>query len=291
MTPISIPVDTETDFLTLTFKAIRNSAGSAESGANCTITIPGNDNTVIYQAGYDKPESDESKTVNIKSDSGTSGDPSGDATKREIKAKINIEYPSNGSHATTLSALYWQQGDANYVSYPGVQATASGDVQVRMERIAGKSYRIGFKRASSLVAGIEGTDATSADLSTTVLKLVEGDLNSDNIIDGTDFTLLTQLVNYPPQYVVGLNKTGDVDNDGKVDKLDVFAFNNVINGSSTPRYLKEGFNMTGDAPTNPLRMARMSSAISASTTINGRTYSIPKILSSISQNQTKVNIS
>lgn len=276
VTPISIPVDTETDFLTLTFKAIRNSAGSAESGANCTITIPGNDNTVIYQAGYDKPESDESKTVNIKSDSGTSGDPSGDATKREIKAKINIEYPSNGSHATTLSALYWQQGDANYVSYPGVQATASGDVQVRMERIAGKSYRIGFKRASSLVAGIEGTDATSADLSTTVLKLVEGDLNSDNIIDGTDFTLLTQLVNYPPQYVVGLNKTGDVDNDGKVDKLDVFAFNNVINGSSTPRYLKEGFNMTGDAPTNPLRMARMSSAISASTTINGRTYSIPK---------------
>ena len=277
VTPISIPVATDTEFLTLTFKAIRNSAGSAEGGANCTVTIPGNDNTVIYQTGYDSPESDETKTVGIKSDSGTSGDPSGDATKREIKAIINIEYPaSGGSHATALSALYWQQGDANYVSYPGVQAAANGDVQVRMDRIAGKSYRIGFKRASSLVAGIEGTDATSADLSTTVLKLVEGDLNSDNIIDGTDFTLLTQLVNYPPQYVEGLNKTGDVNNDGKVDKLDVFAFNNVINGSTTPRYLKEGFNMTGDAPTNPLRMARMSSAISASTTINGRTYSIPK---------------
>lgn len=52
VTPISIPVDTETQFLTLTFKAIRNSAGSAKSGASCTVTIPGNDsNTVIYLSG------------------------------------------------------------------------------------------------------------------------------------------------------------------------------------------------------------------------------------------------
>lgn len=274
VTPVSIPVATETQFLVLTFKAIRNSAGSAESGANCTVTIPGNDgNTVIYQTGYDSPDTDESKTVNIKSDSGTSGDPSGDATKRQIKAKIQLEYPASGSHATALSALYWQQGDANYVSYPGVQATAEGDVQVRMERIAGKSYRIGFKRASSLVSGVEGTDATSADLSSTTLKLVEGDLNSDNTIDGTDFTLLTQLVNYPPSSVVGLNITGDVNNDGKVDKLDVFAFNNVINGSTTPRYLKEGFSMTGATPANPLNAARASAA---SAVVNGRTYSVPK---------------
>lgn len=290
VTPVSIPIDSETQFVTLTFKAIRNSEGSGESGADCEIKIPADeDNTVIYQTGYDTPDSDETETVHINSDSETSGG-EGDQTKRDIKAKIELEYPKDGSHATTLSALYWQADDSNYVSYPGVTSTAEGEVQIRIERIAGKIYRVGFKRASSLISGVEGTDELTSDFTSTVFKLVEGDLNSDNLIDGTDFTLLSQLINWPPQYVEGVNKTGDINNDDKVDQLDVFAFNNVIQGTSTPRYLKEGFDMLNDGGVNPAsaqsanaltRTASLASAKSAvsaasSSVINGRSYSVPK---------------
>lgn len=290
VTPVSIPIDSETQFITLTFKAIRNSEGSDKTGVDCEITIPADeDNTVIYQTGYDNPETDETETVHINSDSETSGG-EGDQTKRDIKAKIELEYPKDGSHATTLSALYWQADDSNYVSYPGVTSTAEGEVQIRMERIAGKIYRVGFKRASSLISGVEGTDELSSDFTSTVFKLVEGDLNSDNLIDGTDFTLLSQLINWPPQYVEGVNKTGDINNDDAVDQLDVFAFNNVIQGTSTPRYLKEGFDMLNEGGVNPasaqsvnrlMRTASLASlksvalATSASV-INGRSYSAPK---------------
>ncbi len=290
VTPVSIPIDSETQFVTLTFKAIRNSEGSGENGADCEITIPADeDNTVIYQTGYDTPDDDETENVHINSDSETSGG-EGDQTKRDIKAKIELEYPKDGSHATTLSALYWQADDSNYVSYPGVTSTAEGEVQIRMERIAGKIYRVGFKRASSLISGVEGTDELTSDFTSTVFKLVEGDLNSDNLIDGTDFTLLSQLINWPPQYVEGVNKTGDINNDDAVDQLDVFAFNNVIQGTSTPRYLKEGFDMLNPGGVNPasaqsanalMRTASLASAKSAvsaasSNVINGRSYSAPK---------------
>lgn len=295
VTPVSIPVDTETQFITLTFKAIRNSEGSGETGVDCDITIPADeDNTVIYQTGYDTPDADETESVHINSDSETSGG-EGDQTQRDITAKIALEYPKDGSHATTLSSLYWQDGDSNYVSYPGVTSTADGQVKIRMERIAGKTYRVGFKRASSLISGAEGADELTSDFSSTVFLLVEGDLNSDNIIDGTDFTLLSQLINWPPQYVEGVNKTGDINNDDAVDQLDVFAFNNVIQGTSTPRYLKEGFDMLNPGGVNPAAAAastlsagsRMMKAAAAPTTmslasakstntINGRSYAAPK---------------
>ena len=74
VTPVSIPVDTETQFITLTFKAIRNSEGSGETGVDCDITIPADeDNTVIYQTGYDTPDADETESVHITSDSEPSG--------------------------------------------------------------------------------------------------------------------------------------------------------------------------------------------------------------------------
>lgn len=309
VTPVSIPIDSETQFVTLTFKAIRNSEGSDETGVDCEITIPADeDNTVIYQTGYDNPETDETETVHINSDSETSGG-EGDQTKRDIKAKIELEYPKDGSHATTLSALYWQADDSNYVSYPGVTSTAEGEVQIRMERIAGKIYRVGFKRASSLISGVEGTDELTSDFTSTVFKLVEGDLNSDNLIDGTDFTLLSQLINWPPQYVEGVNKTGDINNDDAVDQLDVFAFNNVIQGTSTPRYLKEGFDMLNQGGVNPasaqsanvlMRTASLASvksvasAASSANVINGRSYSAPKysiINVTPSEEEGKYNIS
>lgn len=294
VTPVSIPIDSETQFVTLTFKAIRNSEGSGETGVDCDITIPADDgNTVIYQTGYDTPDADETASVHINSDSETSGG-EGDQTARDITAKIALEYPKDGSHATTLSALYWQNGDSNYVSYPGVTSAADGQVKIRMERIAGKTYRVGFKRASSLISGAEGADELTSDFSSNVFLLVEGDLNSDNLIDGTDFTLLSQLINWPPQYVEGVNKTGDINNDDAVDQLDVFAFNNVIQGTSTPRYLKEGFDMLNPGGVNPAAatastlsagsmmktaaapMTLSKAATSSTTTINGRAYSAPQ---------------
>lgn len=294
VTPVSIPVDSETQFVTLTFKAIRNSEGSGETGVDCEIKIPADDdNTVIYQTGYDTPDADETESVHINSDSETSGG-EGDQTQRDITVKIALEYPKDGSHATTLSALYWQDGDSNYVSYPGVTSTADGQVKIRMERIAGKTYRVGFKRASSLISGAEGQDELTSDFTSSAFLLVEGDLNSDNIIDGTDFTLLSQLINWPPQYVEGVNKTGDINNDDAVDQLDVFAFNNFIQGTSTPRYLKKGFDMLNPGGVNPadtaaatLSTGRMAKAAAApmtmslanaksTNTINGRAYSAPK---------------
>ena len=294
VTPVSIPITSEVQFVTLTFKAIRNSAGSDESGVDCDITIPADDgNTVIYQTGYDTPDADETETVHINSDSETSGG-EGDQTARDITAKIALEYPKDGSHATTLSALYWQNGDSSYVSYPGVTSAADGQVKIRMERIADKTYRVGFKRASSLISGAEGADELTSDFTSNVFLLVEGDLNSDNLIDGTDFTLLSQLINWPPQYVEGVNKTGDINNDDAVDQLDVFAFNNVIQGTSTPRYLKEGFDMINPGGVNPASatasnlsagsmmktaaapMALSAAATSSTTTINGRAYSAPQ---------------
>ena len=274
---VSVPVDSPINFVTLTFKANRNSEGSAENGVDCEITIPADeDNTVQYQDGFNTPDSDATETINIKSDQETAGG-EGDQTSRNITAKIALEYPAGGtSHATVLSALYSQDGDSNYVSYPGVSAQEDGTVEVKMERIAGKNFKIGFKRASTLISGLSGTDETTPDLSATVLKLVEGDFNSDNVVDGSDFTLLTQLINFPPTEVEGMAKTGDINNDGEINSRDVMSFNGVIQGTNKMRYLVEGFDMLTGGDNPFAETASFDAAGRKMVTINGRVYTAPK---------------
>lgn len=235
-TPFTLSTTMFTNFVTLTFRANRN---SSLDEVEAEIVVPKDDNLIGFGDGDAKqPTVDEKDTIIIAKDGDTGGD--GLDPLRTILSNVVLEYPVAGSHETILTA-YFRQGTGYTSNFPGVVSLADGSFKHELPTIPVFNFNYGVKRLNSLVAGF-ASEVGVMDHKSKSLLLIEGDLNADNVINDTDYAILNARINYSiPSYGVGL--TGDLNNDGAVDILDKFIFNGTIVGLGEGRYLKTGFNM------------------------------------------------
>ena len=106
------------------------------------------------------------------------------------------------------------------------------------------SFNLGVSLLNTLISGTALNPETK-DATATPLYMVEGDFNADNLISGTDWTILVQRLNYgggETQY--GL--TGDMNYDGVVDNLDLLLFNSPITHTGVTRFMTSGYDMSVD---------------------------------------------
>lgn len=153
----------------------------------------------------------------------------------------------HGNCPSVLTAFYRDQNYTDTVSYPGIAAVAGSPFHSFIAEVpkATNNWNFGIRSLNSIIGGSTRTavSGTSTDIH---LQLIEGDLNSDNIIDASDYTILVQRLNYGGgTYGIGL--TGDLNCDGYVNEADKFFFNAPIVYSGESRYLARGFNMTTTA--------------------------------------------
>lgn len=166
---------------------------------------------------------------------------------RAVFLKINPEAEPMPYYATVL---YYGLADGIVQSYPGLDVTEDGIIEAPIVEPSG-DFNIGVKTQNTLISGILASEAES-DFTSETLNLITGDLDSDNIITGSDFTLLTQAMNYPPAVTDGLSMTGDLNRDGEVNRLDRIIFNKSILWTGEDRFLHSGFDMKE----SPVRIAR-----------------------------------
>ena len=151
---------------------------------------------------------------------------------KPLKIKINTE---SGKYPGFATVFYKSTG--NLITYPGCPVDGSGIVTCDVPVSLG-DYKIGVSLLNTLIAGtIVGQSAENI---TTPLQLIEGDFNSDNVINGTDFTILNQRINYDggeSKY----GKVGDINYDGSVNRLDQIIFNSPICFNGAGRFLTAGY--------------------------------------------------
>ena len=160
-------------------------------------------------------------------------------TLKTIKLKIVTE---SGIYPSFATAYYKSPG--NVIEYPGTPLTSNGEMSVVVPETT-TNYKLGVSLLNTLVSGTEIAPSTS-DLTSSPLYMIEGDFNADNIINGTDWTIIVQRKNYgggETQY--GL--TGDMNYDGIVDDLDLLLFNAPISFTGAPRFLTSGYDMAASA--------------------------------------------
>ena len=85
--------------------------------------------------------------------------------------------------------------------------------------------------------------------------MIEGDFNADNVIDGTDYTILVQRMHFGG----GLSEyglTGDINYDGVVDNHDMLMFSSPVAHTGQSRFMQEGYDIESpEVQTNSLRSA------------------------------------
>lgn len=158
---------------------------------------------------------------------------------KTVKLKLTTE---SGKFPSFATAYYKSSG--NVTEYPGIPVTSEGEIDVNVP-VTHSNYKLGISHINSLIAGME-IASTTTDATSSPLNMIEGDFNADNIINGTDWTIIVQRMNYgggETQY--GL--TGDMNYDGKVDDLDLLLFNAPISFTGAPRFLTSGFDMAASA--------------------------------------------
>lgn len=151
---------------------------------------------------------------------------------KPFKIKINTECGKYPGFATV-----YYKSTGSLITYPGCTVDGSGIVTCDVPVSLG-DYKIGVSLLNTLIAGtIVGQSAENI---TTPLQLIEGDFNSDNVINGTDFTILNQRINYDggeSKY----GKVGDINYDGSVNRLDQIIFNSPICFNGAGRFLTAGY--------------------------------------------------
>lgn len=155
-----------------------------------------------------------------------------------IKLKLITE---SGKYPTFGTVYYKSPG--NVIEYPGTPVGDDGNMTISVP-VTLTSFNLGVSLLNTLISGTilnpETKDATA-----TPLYMVEGDFNADNLISGTDWTILVQRLNYgggETQY--GL--TGDMNYDGVVDNLDLLLFNSPITHTGVTRFMTSGYEMSVD---------------------------------------------
>lgn len=140
------------------------------------------------------------------------------------------EYPAFGTvHFTSAG---------NVIEYPGTMIGGNGEMDASIPS-SPSSRVLGVSLLNTLISGMT-IEADAEDVSSTPLYMVEGDFNSDNVIDGADWALLVQRKLYgggETQY--GL--VGDMNYDSAVDDLDLLLFNSPVTHTGAQRFMSRGY--------------------------------------------------
>lgn len=155
-----------------------------------------------------------------------------------IKLKLITE---SGKYPTFGTVYYKSPG--NVIEYPGTPVGDDGNMTISVP-VTLTSFNLGVSLLNTLISGTVLNPETK-DATATPLYMVEGDFNADNLISGTDWTILVQRLNYgggETQY--GL--TGDMNYDGVVDNLDLLLFNSPITHTGVTRFMTSGYDMSVD---------------------------------------------
>ena len=126
----------------------------------------------------------------------------------------------------------------NVIEYPGTMIGGNGEMDASIPS-SPSGCRLGVSLLNTLISGMT-VEPDTEDVSSTPLYMVEGDFNSDNVIDGADWALLVQRKLYgggETQY--GL--VGDMNYDGAVDDLDLLLFNSPITHTGAKRFMSRGY--------------------------------------------------
>ena len=127
----------------------------------------------------------------------------------------------------------------NVVKYPGVPVDSSGMLTASIPS-APQDCDLAVSLLNTLIAGTSVNTKTK-DIPAP-LYMVEGDLNNDNVIDGTDYTILIQRMHYDG----GLSEyglVGDLNYDGAVDDLDLMMFNGPVKHTGQSRFMQRGYDI------------------------------------------------
>ena len=128
---------------------------------------------------------------------------------------------------------------ASMVEYPGILVGSSGEVDALVP-LSSQDCFLGMSLLNTLIAGIP-VAADTRDIAVP-LYMIEGDFNSDNVIDGTDYTILVQRMHFGG----GLSEyglVGDINYDGMVDDLDMLLFGSPVAHTGQSRFMQKGFDI------------------------------------------------
>lgn len=155
-----------------------------------------------------------------------------------IKLKLITE---SGKYPTFGTVYYKSPG--NVIEYPGTPVGDDGNMTISVP-VTLTSFNLGVSLLNTLISGTVLNPETK-DATATPLYMVEGDFNADNLISGTDWTILVQRLNYGGgETKYGL--TGDMNYDGVVDNLDLLLFNSPITHTGVTRFMTSGYDMSVD---------------------------------------------
>lgn len=182
----------------------------------------------------------------------------------------------------------------NVIEYPGTMIGGNGEMDASIPS-SPSGCHIGVSLLNTLISGMT-VEPDTEDISSTPLYMVEGDFNSDNVIDGADWALLVQRKLYgggETQY--GL--VGDMNYDGAVDDLDLLLFNSPITHTGAQRFMSSGYAIH-DTQDRELQESRSDAPVKSIIAINraedGRyevSLSEPSGLTNVFQLSLKGNIS
>ncbi|WP_368501473.1 Ig-like domain-containing protein [uncultured Cloacibacillus sp.] len=155
-----------------------------------------------------------------------------------IKLKLITE---SGKYPTFGTVYYKSPG--NVIEYPGTPVGDDGNMTISVP-VTLTSFNLGVSLLNTLISGTVLNPETK-DATATPLYMVEGDFNADNLISGTDWTILVQRLNYGGgETKYGL--TGDMNYDGVVDNLDLLLFNSPNTHTGVTRFMTSGYDMSVD---------------------------------------------
>lgn len=155
-----------------------------------------------------------------------------------IKLKLITE---SGKYPAFGTVYYKSPG--NVIEYPGTQVGSSGDIIISVP-VTLTSFNLGVSLLNTLISGAVLAPDTK-DATATPLYMVEGDFNADNLVNGTDWTILVQRMNFGGgETKYGL--TGDMNYDGIVDDLDLLLFNGPVTHTGVSRFMMSGYDMSVD---------------------------------------------
>ena len=162
---------------------------------------------------------------------------------------IRLNLVTESGYCPDFATVY--NKDSGYVvEYPGIYVSPSGEVEVPIPS-GQDTCTVGISLLNTLIAGTSATPGADPES----LYMIEGDFNADNVIDGTDYTILVQRMHFGG----GLSEyglTGDINYDSVVDKLDLMMFGSPVAYTGQSRFMQEGYDIESpEVQTNSLRSA------------------------------------
>ena len=176
---------------------------------------------------------------------------------KSIVTKIITECGQYPDYCTLLTG---SPDSTSVIEYPGTVVSEDGTVSKTILS-QDSDYYLGVSLLNSLVSGMEVSPDVE-DFTDSPLYMIEGDLNNDNVIDGTDYTILVQRMHYDSG-IADHGLVGDLNYDGIVDDQDLMFFNSPVTHTGEPRFMQKGYDMSGDSVTTAANShtAKRSSAL------------------------------